>query len=70
MLVDLDVHSKIAYWTYVDLAPGAQGLFRANADGTAWTAIESSSDVYWGGVRADDNYIFYFHAGALYRRMK
>lgn len=69
--IELDVHSKVAYWTWHDgSGSGLQGLFSSNADGTGWTAIEKSSDRYWYGPRVDDHFIFYFHAGALYRRLK
>jgi hypothetical protein len=68
---DLDVNAKVAYWTWRDgTGSNMQGLFSANADGTGWKAIETSSDFNWSGPRVDDNYIFYFHAGALYRRLK
>jgi len=69
--VELDVNAKVAYWTWRDAGGGGnQGLFRANADGSGWTALEKSADTYWSGPRVDDKYIFYFHAGALYRRLK
>ena len=69
--LELDVNAKVAYWTWRDGGGGSnQGLFRANADGSGWTAIEKSADTYWYGPRVDDNYIFYMHAGALYRRLK
>jgi hypothetical protein len=69
--VELDTNAKVAYWNWVDVDSAVpQGLFRSDAAGTAWTAIETSGDTYWGGPRVDDKYIFYFHAGALYRRLK
>jgi hypothetical protein len=69
--IDLDVNAKVAYWTWIDYGSSPRnGLFKANADGTGWTAIETSSDTTWAGPRVDDNYIFYMHAGALYRRLK
>ena len=46
------------------------GLFRANADGSGWGAIETSPDRIWRGPRVDDTAIYYFHAGALLRRNK
>lgn len=69
--IELDVHSKIAYWTWHDNSGSTlQGLFRANADGTGFAALDSGTDPFWYGPRVDDNYLFYFHAGALYRRLK
>jgi hypothetical protein len=70
-LLDLAVQSKIAYWTSIDhTASTLPGLFSANADGTGWTALDSGTDLDWYGPRVDDTSIFYFHAGALYRRLK
>ena len=43
---------------------------RANADGSAWTAIDTAADTTWIGPRVDDTAIYYFHAGALLRRNK
>lgn len=71
MPIDLEVHARVAYWTWHDnTGTTLQGLFRANADGTAWTALDSGTDSYWFGPRVDDDAIYYFHAGALYRRLK
>ena len=69
--LDLDVQSKVAYWSWRDGTNATlQGIFSARADGTGWTPVDSGSDPYWYGPRVDDKYIFYFHAGALYRRLK
>jgi hypothetical protein len=67
--VDLEVNASVAYWTWNDYS-STHGLFSARADGTGWTAIETAADNTWVGPRVDDNYIFYWHAGALYRRLK
>ena len=37
---------------------------------TSHPAIDTASDSTWSRPVVDDNYIFYFHAGALYRRFK
>jgi hypothetical protein len=68
--VDLDVNASIAYWMFNDNSQSPHGLFRANADGSGWSAIESSADTTWVGPRVDDTAIYYFHAGALLRRAK
>ncbi|MCA1825426.1 MAG: hypothetical protein LC689_00620 [Myxococcales bacterium] len=69
--VDLDVNAKVGYWPWNDFTGNSRnGLFKANADGSGWTAIQTSSDALWYSVRVDDNYIFYIHTGGLYRRLK
>jgi len=68
--VDLDVNASVAYWVLNDNSSQSHGLFRANADGSAWTAIDTAADTTWIGPRVDDTAIYYFHAGALLRRNK
>jgi hypothetical protein len=67
----LDVYGSVAYFDWNDTTRSAgQGLFRSNIDGSDWTAIETSSDTTWSGPLADEKYIYYYHAGAYYRRLK
>jgi hypothetical protein len=68
--VDLDVNASVAWWTWNDLANGPKGLFRANADGTGWTAVEQGNSPVWFGPRVDDTAVYYFRAGALLKRLK
>jgi len=68
--IGLDVNASVAYYNFDDGSATPQGLYSANADGTGAAAIETSADSNWSPPRVDDNYIFYFHAGALYRRLK
>jgi hypothetical protein len=70
--LDLDVNASVVWWTWMDTTPSAsKGLFHANADGTAFTAVETGSDLtVWSGPRVDDTAAFYFHAGALLKRLQ
>jgi hypothetical protein len=68
--IDLDANAFVVWWTWNDSPSAVQGLFRANADGSGWTAVETSSDATWGGPRVDDTAVYYFHGGALIKRLK
>ena len=69
--LELDVNDHVAYWTWHDGTGSAmQGLFRNAADGSAFKAIETSVDASWYGLKVDDKYMYYFHDGALYRRLR
>jgi hypothetical protein len=69
--IDLDVKGGVAWWTWNDQTPGDQhGLFRANTDGGNWMAAETSADSTWSATHADAVSVYYFHAGALVRRLK
>jgi hypothetical protein len=70
--LDLDANGSVVWWTWMDATNSAsKGLFHANADGTAFTALETGSDLtVWSGPRVDDTAAFYFHAGALLKRLK
>lgn len=67
---EFDVNDSIAWWFWVSLTGGPDGLFRAKSDGTAFTAVDTSSDNNWFGPRVDDTAVYYFHGGALLRRLK
>jgi len=71
-LLDFDVNASVVWWTWMDTTNGAtKGLFHANADGSGFTAVETGSDLtVWSGPRVDDSAVFYFHAGALLKRLK
>ena len=68
--VDLDVNASVAWWTWNDFIVGTRGLFRANADGTGWAAVERDDSAIWSGPRVDDTAVYYFRAGALLKRLK
>lgn len=67
--VDLQVNAGIVWWTW-SVYNGANGIFRANADGSGWATVDSGSDQGWGALRVDDTAAYYFHAGALIKRLK
>jgi len=70
--LDLDANAGVVWWTWMDTTNGAtKGLFHANPDGSGFTAVETGSDLtVWSGPRVDDTAVFYFHAGALLKRLK
>ena len=67
---ELDVNALVAWWIWNGGFGGQPGLYRANADGTGWTAVETSSDSTWFGPRVDDTAVYYFHGGTLIKRLK
>ncbi len=67
--MDLDVNASVVYWNWVG-GNGPYGIFRANADGSGFKAVDSSNDWSWYGVRVDDSAVYYWHAGAIIRRLK
>ncbi|MFL5291737.1 MAG: InlB B-repeat-containing protein [Myxococcales bacterium] len=70
--LDLDVNAGVVWWTWMDSTGAAtKGLFHANADGSGFTPVETGSDLtVWSGPRVDDTAVYYFHAGALLKRLK
>jgi len=70
--LDIDANASVVWWTWMDSGNAAtKGLFHANADGSGFTAVETGSDLtVWSGPRVDDTAVFYFHAGALLKRLK
>ncbi|MFN2550138.1 MAG: hypothetical protein ABR567_22170 [Myxococcales bacterium] len=63
------MNGGVAFWTWNDQSPrNGHGLFRANADGTACTPLETSGDSTWSATHADANAVYYFHGGALFAR--
>ena len=70
--LDIDANASVVWWTWMDTTNSAtKGLFHANADGSGFTAVETGSDLTtWSGPRVDDTAVFYFHAGALLKRLK
>ena len=70
--LDIDANASVVWWTWMDSSNSAsKGLFHANADGSGFTAVDTGSDLtVWSGPRVDDTAVFYFHAGALLKRLK
>jgi len=67
---ELDVNASVVWWIWGDGTNRPKGLFRALADGTGWTGVDTGSDFNWFGPRVDDTAVYYFHAGALLKRLK
>jgi Divergent InlB B-repeat domain len=67
---ELDVNASVVWWIWGDGTAGPKGLFRAGADGSGFTAVDTGSDFNWFGPRVDDTAVYYFHAGALLKRLK
>jgi List-Bact-rpt repeat protein len=62
------LNASVVYWNWLGGAP--YGIFSANADGTGLTPLDTSNDSNWGGPRVDDTALYYFHDGAIIRRLK
>ncbi len=60
----------VVWWIWGDGTNRPKGLFRALADGTGFTGVDTGSDFNWFGPRVDDTAVYYFHAGALLKRLK
>ena len=68
--VDLEVNASVVWWNW-NVYGNTNGLFRANADGSSWTAVDTGADTTtWGALRVDDTAVYYFHGGALIKRLK
>jgi len=69
-LAELDVNASVVWWIWGDGFNRPNGLYRSKADGTGWTAVDTGGDFDWFGPRVDDTAVYYFHQGALLRRLK
>jgi hypothetical protein len=67
--VDVDVNGGVAYWIW-NAGRSPFGIFRANTDGSGFRAVDSSNDNGWAALRVDDRAAYYWHSGALIRRLK
>ncbi len=67
--MDIDANGSVVYWNAIS-GPGPFGIFRVNADGTGQQAVDSGNDRNWMGVRVDDGAVYYWHNGAIIRRLK
>jgi len=68
--IELDVNAFVAWWNWNGTTGNLHGLFRANADGSGWTPVDTGADSTWFGPRVDDTAVYYFHGGALIKRLK
>ena len=67
--VEVEANAFVVYWNWLGGAP--YGIFRANADGTGFAAVDTSNDdSSWYGLRVDDTALYYAHGGAIIRRLK
>jgi len=67
--LDLDVNASVAYWNWTG-GTAPYGIFRGNADGTEFHAVDTSNDSSWLALRVDDLAVYYWHSGAVIRRLK
>jgi hypothetical protein len=67
--VEVDVNASVAYWNWTG-GSSPYGIFSANADGTAFHAVDTSNDGGWLGLRVDDVAVYYWPSGAVIRRLK
>jgi hypothetical protein len=66
---DVDVNAGVAYWNW-NSGQTPFGIFRANADGSGFAAVDSSNDNGWAALRVDDTAVYYWHSGTIIRRLK
>jgi hypothetical protein len=67
--MEVDVNASVVYWNWTGGA-APYGIFRANADGSGFRAVDTSNDSSWYGLRVDDTAMYYWRAGAIIRRLK
>ena len=68
-LPDVEANASVVYWNWT-AGKGPSGIFRANADGTGFAAVDSSNDMNWYAVKVDDVAVYYYHSGAIIRRLR
>jgi hypothetical protein len=67
--VDLDIDASVVYWNW-NGGTMPYGIFRADASGTGFAAVETRNDSVWPTVRVDGQAVYYWRAGAIVRRLK
>jgi hypothetical protein len=67
--MEVEVNASVAYWNWT-AGTSPYGIFRANADGAGFHAVDTSNDVSWLGLRVDDVAMYYWRYGAVIRRLK
>ena len=65
----MDVNSSVVYWAWEEGAT-PYGIFRANADGSGFAAIETDDHSGWPSVFVDDQAIYYSRRREFVRRLK
>ena len=68
-ILELEVNASVAYWNWTNGA-SPFGIFRSNADGSGFAAVDSGNSMSWDGLRVDDVAVYYHHDGAIIRRLK
>src|SRR3954463_23723 len=68
--IDFDVNASVVWWMWTGPNSDPHGLFRGNADGSGFTAVDTASDNDWAGPLVDDTAVYYWHQGALVKRLK
>jgi len=68
-ILEVEVNASVAYWNWSNGA-SPYGVFRSDADGSGFATADGASDHDWYGVRADDLAVYYYHHGAIIRRLK
>jgi len=66
--MDVEVNAGVVYWNWTGSSP--YGIFSAKADGSGFRAVDTSSDSSWYTLRVDDTAVYYWHSGAIIRRLK
>ena len=66
---ELDANGSVVYWNSSGGSPPF-GIFQVNSDGTGFAPVDTSNDPEWRAVRVDDVAVYYWHAGAIIRRLK
>ena len=69
ILMEVEVNASVVYWNWIG-GTAPYGIFRANADGSGFRTVDSSNDSSWYGLRVDDTAVYYWHRGAIIRRLK
>jgi hypothetical protein len=69
---DIAVSDFAVWWVWNFGLTSVNGLYRSNGDGTGFAAVDGpyADDNSWGGPRVDGAAVYYFHGGALLRRLK
>ena len=65
----MDVNSSVVYWAW-EAGATPYGIFRANADGSGFAAIETDDHSGWPSVFVDDQAIYYSRRREFVRRLK
>ncbi|HWE22711.1 MAG TPA: hypothetical protein VG496_02110 [Myxococcales bacterium] len=68
---DVAVSDFTVWWVWSYGLGAMNGIYRSNDDATGFASVDTAlNDSNWGGLRVDDAAVYYFHDGALLRRLK